>query len=60
MTETGMILSNPYSPMEARTAGAVGTPLPLVEVRLVMCEEEEQQQQQHGAAVEQVSRAITS
>ena len=33
MTETGMILSNPYG--DERKAGTVGFPLPGVEVKLV-------------------------
>jgi malonyl-CoA/methylmalonyl-CoA synthetase len=34
-TETGMTLSNPLEPPEARHVGCVGTPLPSVQVRLV-------------------------
>ena len=38
MTETGMILSNPYAPASARVPGAVGRPLPGVTVRLAPAE----------------------
>ncbi|KAI8432643.1 hypothetical protein MSG28_013622 [Choristoneura fumiferana] len=34
MSETGMALSNPYRPAEARTVGCVGTPLPGVAARI--------------------------
>lgn len=35
MTEFAMALSNPYTPMDKRYPGYVGTPLPSVEVRMV-------------------------
>ena len=35
MTEIGMALSNPYLPIEERTPGAVGLPMPGVSVRIV-------------------------
>ena len=34
MTETGMLLSNPYAPASARRQGHVGAPLPGVEARI--------------------------
>ena len=53
MTETGMILSNPLEPVEGRTPGAVGTPLPSVRVRLVPAavQEEAEESSHEGAAV---------
>ncbi|KAI9292859.1 acyl-activating enzyme 13 [Neoconidiobolus thromboides FSU 785] len=35
MSEIGMALTNPYSPIEERTKGHVGLPFPTVEIRLV-------------------------
>lgn len=35
MTEVGLVISNPYEPVEARHPGHVGKPLPSVQVRLV-------------------------
>ncbi|KAG8508155.1 Acyl-CoA synthetase family member 3, mitochondrial [Galemys pyrenaicus] len=43
MTEIGMALSNPLRPVAARLPGAVGTPLPGVQVRIVS------QSPQHGS-----------
>ncbi|KAK3280102.1 hypothetical protein CYMTET_12043 [Cymbomonas tetramitiformis] len=38
MTETGMILSNPYSPSDSRRPGFVGAPLPGQEIKMsVVC-----------------------
>lgn len=34
MSEVGMALSNPYRPVEARTVGCVGKPLPGVAARI--------------------------
>jgi malonyl-CoA/methylmalonyl-CoA synthetase len=52
MTETGMILSNPLEPLDGRTPGAVGTPLPSVRVRLLPAAAERAQQSHEGVTGE--------
>lgn len=43
MSEVGMALSNPLSPVSERRPGFVGTPLPGNKVRIVRTEKDEQQ-----------------
>lgn len=40
MSEVGMALSNPYRPVEERTVGSVGNPLPGVMARVARVSEE--------------------
>lgn len=39
MSEAGMALSNPYRPVEARTLGCVGTPLPGISAQVAIAPE---------------------